>query len=178
LKPDNAVGSATSSNAVLSVVLSPRSRTNYASSTATFTATAFGPESLNYQWQMNGTNLVDGGSISGATNSTLTIVNVSSNDAAIYSVSVTNLAGRATSSNATLTVIYPLKLALQLMAGYPLLNLTGILSNNYVVQYSTNLADTNWINLLSLTNLSVSPYQFLDPAAAGQPARFYRAFMH
>jgi hypothetical protein len=81
------------------------------------------------------------------------------------------------SSNAILTVIYPLKLALQLVAGYPLLNLTGMLSNNYVVQYSTNLADTNWINLLSLTNLSVNPYQFLDPAGAGQPARFYRAFM-
>jgi uncharacterized repeat protein (TIGR03803 family) len=111
------------------------------------------------------------------TNGTLTIVNVSSNDAAIYSVSVTNLAGSAMSSNAILTVIYPLKLALQLVAGYPLLNLTGILSNNYVVQYSTNLADTNWINLLSLTNLSVNPYQFLDPAATGQPARFYRAFM-
>jgi hypothetical protein len=39
------------------------------------------------------------------------------------------------------------------------------------------LADTNWINLLSLTNLSASPYQFLDPAGGDQPARFYRAFM-
>jgi len=52
-----------------------------------------------------------------------------------------------------------------------------MLSNNFVVQYSTNLAGTNWINLLSLTNLSASPYQFLDPAGVEQPARFYRAFM-
>jgi len=42
---------------------------------------------------------------------------------------------------------------------------------------ATNLAGTNWINLLSVTNLSASPYQFQDPAGAGQPTRFYRAFM-
>lgn len=52
-----------------------------------------------------------------------------------------------------------------------------MLSSNFVVQYSTNLANTNWINLLSLTNLSASPYQFLDPAGDGERARFYRAFM-
>ena len=82
-----------------------------------------------------------------------------------------------TSSNALLTVLVPPTLALQLLAGYPLLNLNGMLGNNFVVQYNTNLAESNWINLLSLTNLSASPYQFLDPAGSGQPARFYRAFM-
>jgi len=52
------------------------------------------PESLNYQWQKNGTNLVNGGNLSGATNSTLTIANLSDADAAIYSAVV----GDATSS--------------------------------------------------------------------------------
>ena len=82
-----------------------------------------------------------------------------------------------TSSNALLTVIVPRTLALQLLAGYPLLNLEGMLSSNFVVQYSTNLAGTNWMNLLSLTNLPSSPYLFLDSDGVGQPARFYRAFM-
>lgn len=50
-------------------------------------------------------------------------------------------------------------------------------SNNFMVQYSPDLAETNWMNLLSLTNLSASPYQFLDPAGVIPPARFYRAFM-
>jgi hypothetical protein len=68
-------------------------------------------------------------------------------------------------------------LALQLWAGYPVLTLDGMLSNNFVVQYSTNLADTNWVNLLSLTNLPASPYLFLDPAGVDQPARFYRVLM-
>jgi hypothetical protein len=92
-------------------------------------------------------------------------------------VVVTNLAGSVTSSNALLTVIVPPTLALQLLPGYPLLNLEGMLSSNFVVQYSTNLAATNWVNLLSLSNLSATPYQFLDPAGVVSPARFYRAFM-
>ena len=62
-------------------------------------------------------------------------------------------------------------------SGYPLLNLDGMLSSNFVVQYSTSLAGANWMNLLSLTNLPASPYLFLHPAGDGQPARFYRAFM-
>jgi hypothetical protein len=42
---------------------------------------------------------------------------------------------------------------------------------NFVVQYSTNLAGTNWMNLLSLTNLPSSPYLFIDSGGVGQPAR-------
>ena len=58
----NEAGSATSSNASLTVVVSPWSQTNIAGATATFTVTVFGPEPLNYQWLRNGTNLVEGGS--------------------------------------------------------------------------------------------------------------------
>jgi hypothetical protein len=63
------------------------------------------------------------------------------------------------------------------LAFYPLLTLNGMLSSNFVVRYSTNLAGNNWMNLLSLSNLPASPYLFLDPAGDGEPARFYRAFM-
>ena len=76
-----------------------------------------------------------------------------------------------------LSVIVPPTLALQLLAGYPLLNLNGMVSSNFSVQYSTNLAVTNWINLLSISNLAANPYQFLDPAGVIPPARFYRALM-
>jgi uncharacterized repeat protein (TIGR03803 family) len=173
----SAAGSVTSSNAALTVVFSPQSQTNIAGATATFTATAFSPESLNYQWQKDGTNLVDGGSFSGTTNSTLTIASISDVDAASYSAVVSDAYGSVTTSNVVLMVIHPPTLALQLWAGYPLLNLSGMVSNNFVVQYSTNLVGTNWRNLLSLTNLPYSPYLFLDPAGDGEPARFYRAFM-
>ena len=56
-------------------------------------------------------------------------------------------------------------------------NVAARLSSNFVVQYSTNLAGSNWMNLLSLTNLLASLYLFLDPAGDAGPARFYRAFM-
>ena len=112
-----------------------------------------------------------------ATNAVYAIQAVAATNTGNYSVVVTNLAGSVTSSNALLTVIVPPTMALQLLAGYPVLNLDGMLGNNFVVQYSTNLAGTNWINLLSLTNLSSSPYEFLDPAGVDQPARFYRVFM-
>ena len=60
---------------------------------------------------------------------------------------------------------------------YPLLNLNGMLSNNFTVQYSTDLTGTNWITLQTFSNLLTTPYLFLDPAGIGQPARFYRALM-
>ena len=60
---------------------------------------------------------------------------------------------------------------------YSLMNPNGVLRSNFVVRYSANLAGTNWMNLLSLSNLPASPYLFLDPAGDGEPARFYRAFM-
>jgi uncharacterized repeat protein (TIGR03803 family) len=265
----NGYGSVTSANATLTVVTlpptvttQPASRTNNAATTATFSVIASGLSPLSYQWQKYGTNLVNGGRIFGATTSTLSITGVSDGDASSYSVTVTNLLGSTTSSNATLTVtdppvittqplsrrvllggsvsfnvslngtapfryqwrfngsgilnatnatyaiqavgapnigsysvivtnlagsvtssgalltvIVPPTLALQLWAGYPLLDLSGMLSSNFVVQYSTNLAGGNWMNLLSLSNLPASPYLFLDPVGNGEPARFYRAFM-
>jgi hypothetical protein len=66
---------------------------------------------------------------------------------------------------------------LQLWAGYPLLNLNGMLSNNFTVQYNTDLTGTNWITLQTFSNLLTSPYLFLDPAGVVPPARFYRVWM-
>jgi hypothetical protein len=136
-----------------------------------FSISLSGTAPLCYQWRFNGASLLN------ATNAAYAIVAVGATNTGNYSVVVTNLAGSVTSSNALLTVIVPPTLALQLLAGYPLLNLDGMVSSNFVVQYSTNLAGTNWVNLLSLTNLPASPYLFLDPAGDAEPARFYRAFM-
>ena len=61
--------------------------------------------------------------------------------------------------------------------GNACLDRNGMVSSNFVVQYSTNLAGTNWMDLLSRSNLPASPYLFLDPAGDAEPARFYRAFM-
>ena len=158
------------------ITVQPQSQTNNAGATVTFLVSATSLIPLSYQWQKSGTNLVNGGDISGANSNALTVTGISDSDAASYSVIVSN-ANFSITNYATLTVIDPPKMVLQFLAGYPVLSLNGMLSNNFVVQYSTNLAGSNWINLLSLTNLSASPYLFLDPAGVEQPARFYRAFM-
>jgi hypothetical protein len=59
---------------------------------------------LNYQWRRNGTNLNDGGIISGTSSNTLTLAGVGLADATNYDVVVFSSFGRATSSVAFLTV--------------------------------------------------------------------------
>jgi len=91
----------------------PQSRTNGVGTTATFTVTAVGTDPLSYQWRRAGTNLLNGGNVSGATSSLLTLANVQLADATNYSVVVTNYLGSATSSEATLTVVVPVSITTQ-----------------------------------------------------------------
>jgi invasion protein IalB len=106
----NSAGSATSSSATLTVTSSttptapaiaanPVSQTITAGQTATFSVTATGSTPLSYQWQKNGTN------VSGATSASYTTPATTLSDSgATFRVTVTNSAGSATSSSATLTV--------------------------------------------------------------------------
>ncbi len=73
---------------------------------ASFSAAATGG-GLSYRWQKNGTNLSDGGGISGATTDTLTLTSVSMADAGDYRVRVSNSVGTVTSNPAHLTVDAP-----------------------------------------------------------------------
>ena len=173
----NLAGSVTSSNATLTVIdppvitTQPLGRRVLLGGSVSFSVSVSGTPPFSYRWRFNGTSLLN------ATNAAYDIQAVGTNNTGNYSVVATNWAGSMTSSNAFLTVMAPPTLALQMWAGYPVLNLNGMLNNNFVVQYSTNLAGTNWTHLLSLTNLPSSPYPFLDSGGAGQPVRFYRAFM-
>ena len=89
------------------IVAQPQNSTNAVGTTATFSVTASGTLPLSYQWQHYGTNLLDGGRISGARTNQLTIANVQLSDAGPYSVIVANLVGATNSTNATLTVNAP-----------------------------------------------------------------------
>jgi hypothetical protein len=83
------------------IVTHPQSQTVTNGADVTFTVVATGTEPLSYRWRRNGVT------IPGATNSTLTLFNVSSTNAGNYTVVVTNIAGARLSSNAVLTVISP-----------------------------------------------------------------------
>ena len=86
------------------ITMQPADEAVLEGTTASFTVAATGGLPLSYQWQDNGTNLADGGNISGSANTNLIISNVSVADGGTYTVVVTNLAGSVTSSNALLTI--------------------------------------------------------------------------
>ncbi|MBI5383402.1 MAG: immunoglobulin domain-containing protein [Verrucomicrobia bacterium] len=90
-----------------SITAQPQNRTNSAGTTATFSVVAAGAEPLSHQWRFNGLDLVDGGRISGAASSSLTLSGIQANDAGNYTVVVSNAFGAVTSMVATLTVIQP-----------------------------------------------------------------------
>ncbi|HTS19741.1 MAG TPA: glycosyl hydrolase family 28 protein [Verrucomicrobiae bacterium] len=106
----NLAGTATSSNAVLNVntnpvapvfTSQPSSLNVSAGDTVNFSATAAGTAPVYYQWSKNNV------AIAGATLSTLTLVNVQTNDDGNYALTASNSVGNATSSNATLVVSPP-----------------------------------------------------------------------
>jgi hypothetical protein len=89
------------------IIAQPQSQTVASGNAAIFTVTVFGPGSLAYQWSFKGTN------IAGATNASLTLANVQTNQAGAYRVQVTNAFGSTLSSNAVLTVPIPPSIQVQ-----------------------------------------------------------------
>ena len=104
----NTAGTATSSAATLTVnpapvaptiTTQPANQTVTAGQTATFTVVATGTAPLSYQWQKNGVSMVGATSSGYATPATTT-----ADSGSTFAVVVSNSAGTATSSAATLTV--------------------------------------------------------------------------
>ena len=87
-----------------SITQQPQNQTNNLGTTASFRVSATGASPLTYRWRKGTTNLVDGGRISGATTTNLTIANVQVTDAGNYSVIVSNPLGSISSATVTLTV--------------------------------------------------------------------------
>jgi len=108
----NAAGMAVSSNALLTIVpsqpvvtMQPTNQTVLPGSSTSLSVAAIGTLPFTYVWQVNGTNLHNGSSISGVATSTLTISNVSAANAGTYTVLVKNTLGSTTSTGAVLAVI-------------------------------------------------------------------------
>ena len=89
-----------SNNTPPSITQQPANAGGVEGDNVTFTVVASGP-SLAYQWRKDGVN------ISGATTNTLTLGNIQSNDAAVYTVVVSNEFGSETSNGAELSVLVP-----------------------------------------------------------------------
>lgn len=102
----NAAGSATSSNALLTVsgappviTLQPTNVSTVSGANVVLTVSATGSIPLNYQWSLNTTNILN------ATNATLSFINVQVADSGNYSVNLTNNFGSTNSVVAVLSVL-------------------------------------------------------------------------
>ncbi len=176
----NAYGPVTSGNAALQVIVSPpffvsepEDRTLLVGATTTFAVEAYGDLPLAYQWQKNGTNLTDGGNLSGTTTSTLTISNVVFANTGYYSVIVSNDLDVTASVPALLNVVTPQLSAVVETNGTLTLTWDAVPQQTYQLQFNSNLATTNWVNVggpITATDATISLSVVLSPA----PQRFYR----
>ena len=92
-----------------SILCQPASQTvDYASGVA-FSVLASGTQPLGYQWRKNGVDLADFENVVGAAAATLELVGVAEDDAASYTVVVSNNGGAVTSSVAKLAIRASLK---------------------------------------------------------------------
>lgn len=149
------------------VVISPG--VVYPGMTVTLSESPSGTGPFTYQWKFNGTNLPEGGAISGTTNGTLTLSNITTNQAGSYTVGITNGSGGVLSAPAVLQVSVtpdPLaglittpapanagdlasRLGLCGLEGYPLNNLNQVRSAGF----SWMRYDARWADIETSTNV-------------------------
>jgi uncharacterized repeat protein (TIGR03803 family) len=89
----------------LQITRQPQPQQAFAGDTVTFSVATFGSQPVSYQWLKNGTNLSDGGNLSGSNTRALALTNLGVADAAMYSVVISNAYGAVTSATAPLEVI-------------------------------------------------------------------------
>ena len=170
----NLAGAITSSVATLTVNVPPEITAHPASQSvktgtnATFSVIASGTAPLAYQWKFNNAD------IAGETNTSLTLNIVVWSDAGDYTVTVTNAAGSAFSTPATLTVLPPdpshIDSIVTLPDGQVQLKVTGD-AGSYTIEFSTNLMV--WEELANVLNTN-GTFWCLD-GETNAPHRFYRA---
>ena len=168
----NAFGSATSSNAVLSmypfIAVAFGGAVTYWGQVATFGVQAWGTGPLSYQWFQNGIALQN------ATNQTLTFGSIQATNAGLYSVVVSSALGSVTNTPEQV-VVEPAGVSLGFC---PALTINGVAGYSYIIQSSTNLADTNaWVTLTNLT--LTQPVQLwvdtnVDATSPANSKYFYR----
>jgi hypothetical protein len=142
----NSFGSATSSNATLSMypfIATPfMGAVTYWGKPATFSMQAWGTGPLSYQW------FKDGVAILNAITQTLTIASIQATNAGLYSVVVTSSLGSATNAPAQV-IVYPAGVSLGFC---PTVTISGVTGYSYIIQSSPDLRNTNaWVTLTNLT---------------------------
>jgi uncharacterized repeat protein (TIGR03803 family) len=86
------------------ITTQPADQLAFAGANVQLTAAVSGSPPLSYRWQENGTNLSDGGNLSGSSRRVLVLTNVSGANSGFYSLIIANAQGSITSAPAFLQV--------------------------------------------------------------------------
>ncbi len=136
---------------------------------ATLSAHVSNVSPVDYQWMFNNAPLTDGNGYSGTHTATLTIASVNGAKTGNYSVVATNhnvLTEFTLSATAALSA--------NSFNLYPVITISGVVGDTYVVQYATSLTQpVNWTSFA--TNTLGTPIQYvIDLASPLSMQRFYR----
>ena len=123
-------------NLLPTVLASPVGATRYTGESMLFKVSTAGASPLNYQWLKDNTPLTD------ATNSSLTLSMLTTNNQASYSVVVTNIYGSVTSAPAALVISRVAGITTALTAYWPFDETSGLLA----ADVTTNADDAELIN--------------------------------
>jgi hypothetical protein len=130
---------------------------------------------MSYQWQFNGTNLVDDARVTGSQSSLLSIENARMSDAGNYRIIITNFGGTNVSSTSLVVIAQPPTLqsaAANQASGTFIIDWKAPPGQLCQVQYQTNLSESAWINLGLEVNVTNGTVRATDSVASSQ--RFYR----
>jgi len=149
------------------ILIQPKGGTRYWGGTMSFTSVLAGSAPLSYQW------LKDGEAIPGANNSSLALTNLKLTNAGGYSLLVTNIYGRTTSTVAFLNVKV-VDVTIARSNDFAALTIVGLSNQTYGIQYSTDLGQPDaWAGLANIT-LAANTNVWPDPEPAAFAHRYYR----
>ncbi|HWV99332.1 MAG TPA: choice-of-anchor tandem repeat GloVer-containing protein [Candidatus Acidoferrum sp.] len=164
-------------NAAPQITAPPANVVALLGTTASLAVAAFGAPALFYQWQHNGTNLLDGGGVSGAGKRVLTFTNISFANAGVYSVIVSNALGSVTNSGTLVTVVTaPVFQAVVQTNLNVRLAWSAISGQRYQLQFKSSLPSPTWSNLGAPVTATNAVVTVTDPFGSNTQ-RFYRVLL-
>jgi uncharacterized repeat protein (TIGR03803 family) len=156
----------------------PAGHTTYAGANVVLGVAVSGAPTLSYQWQLNATNINDGGNVAGSATRVLALTNVTASNDGTYSVTITNALGSVTSTGATLTVLPFAQPSFTTVArnknGRIAFTWSAVSGLTYQLQSSPDLL--NWTNLNSPVTATASTVSASD-ATVGRPQHYYRVVL-
>jgi N-acetylmuramoyl-L-alanine amidase len=154
----------------------PLAKTANAGEAVTFDVSATG-NVLTYQWRKDGTNVTNGGAITGATTATLGISSAQQAHAGSYDVAVRNGAGTVTTVPVDLEVLPPppIMATVQVSGENVTITWSATPTWTYRVQFKTNLTDSIWTALTGDVTATEPVASKVDIRSTA--GRFYRVLL-